>query len=282
MSLALFFQCMVERGRPKSPDQILNLCDQQKVDTLLQQLHSNDGTFGAGGSPVRWHEVCQSVPGAMKEILYAWEQGALSANDVKRMLDVLRGRMCSMAIVATAWLCSYMQIVQQDTLLKPANMVQHFLSPHPTALEENLENFKERSNLMSEVIRRMQHDVHPPLTAMKPKLGTTLVSRQPVYDRLRSVWSVVQKRGWVDHESVLTLRCLLTTSGSTWFVSNLVREIMRCRFQDDLDKAVDLAFAVFHLDIESCTQALLLECLPQYLCNGLLYVSVYGVVDCSR
>lgn len=45
---------------------------------------------------------------------------------------------------------------------------------------------------------------------------------------------------------------------------------MKYRFQDDLDKAVDLAFAIFHLDIEKCTLAVLLKGLPQYLCNKLL------------
>lgn len=78
----------------------------------------------------------------MKEMLYAWEQGTLSANDVKRILDVMRQRMCCLAITATAWLCSYMQIVQQDTLLKPMNMVQQFLTQ--INAEDNHDNFKER------------------------------------------------------------------------------------------------------------------------------------------
>nr|CAD7269194.1 unnamed protein product [Timema shepardi] len=36
-----------------------------------------------------------------------------------------------------------------------------------------------------------------------------------------------------------------------------------------LEQAVDLAFGVFHLDIEKCTLALLLHVLPQYLHNRL-------------
>lgn len=91
---------------------------------------------------MKWHEVCLNIPGIMKEMLFAWEQGTLSANDVKRILDVMRQRMCCLAITATAWLCSYMQIVQQDTLLKPMNMVQQFLTQINT--EDNHDNFIER------------------------------------------------------------------------------------------------------------------------------------------
>lgn len=120
-------QCMVEKGKPKSPEQIISLCDQTKVDSLLRDFNSSEAGCELK-PPVKWHEICFNIPGVMREMVTAWEQGALSANDVKRILDVMRGRMCCLAIVATAWLCSYMQIVQQDTLLKPMNMVQQFLT----------------------------------------------------------------------------------------------------------------------------------------------------------
>ncbi|PSN33113.1 hypothetical protein C0J52_23117 [Blattella germanica] len=44
-------------------------------------------------------------------------------------------------------------------------------------------------------------------------------------------------------------------------------EVLKFRYQEDLDRAVDLAFGVFHLDVEHCTLALLLQVLPQYLHN---------------
>lgn len=212
-------QCMVEKGHPKSPEQILGLCDQTKVDALLQQFNSNEGEFKG---QVKWHEVCLNIPGVMKEMLFAWEQGTLSANDVKRILDVMRGKMCCLSIVATAWLCSYMQIVQQDTLLKPMNMVQQLLTQINS--EDNHDNFKERWNLMVEIIRKMQYDVHPPVN--KPKIltvGSSIVSKQPIYEQLHQLWCTIQKRGWIDHESSYTLKCLLNTGGPTWFVLNIVK-----------------------------------------------------------
>jgi len=51
------------------------------------------------------------------------------------------------------------------------------------------------------------------------------------------------------------------------------QEVLKFRYQEDLDRAVDLAFGVFHLDIEHCTLALLMQVLPQYLYNRLQWVS---------
>lgn len=127
---------------------------------------------------------------------------------------------------------------------------------------------------MTEIVRKMQYDVHPPKGMNKilfsPLGSTSIVSKQPMFEQLRLVWQTMAKRGWIDHESSATLRCLLQCAGSTWFVSNIVAQIMTCRYQDELDKSVDLAFAVFHLDIEQCTMALLNRTLPNYLCNSLL------------
>jgi hypothetical protein len=51
------------------------------------------------------------------------------------------------------------------------------------------------------------------------------------------------------------------------------QEVLKFRYQEDLSRAVDLAFGVFHLDIEHCTLALLMQVLPQYLYNRLQWVS---------
>ncbi|XP_069683870.1 mediator of RNA polymerase II transcription subunit 24 isoform X2 [Periplaneta americana] len=262
-------ECMVERGRPKSPDQMLQHCDPARVDALLSQFNSADGDFKT--SQVRWHEVCLHVPAVIKEVLLAWEHGAVTANDVKRILDAMRSRMCCLPVCAAAWLCSYMQILHQDALLKPMNMVQQFLTPLSNEEMSQQDNFKERSALMFQIIRKMQYDVHPPTQSkvIVMTLSHSIISRQPISEQLESVWAGIQQRGWVNIEATHSLESLLNTGGSQWFVTNLVKEVLKFRYKEDLDRAVDLAFGVFHLDIEHCTLALLLQVLPQYLHNRL-------------
>lgn len=61
-----------------------------------------------------WHEVCFNMPGAIREVLVAWEQEALSVTDVKRILDTMQAPMCCLPVCAAAWLCSYMQVNLQN------------------------------------------------------------------------------------------------------------------------------------------------------------------------
>lgn len=130
--------CMVEKRRPKSPDQMLKHFNTNRVSELLAQFNSGSADFPTRyvllgivvlfylfssspslifhfltfhGSQVKWHEVCWSIPLAIKEVLVAWEHEALTANDVKRILDTMKARMCCLPVCATAWLCSYMQVM---------------------------------------------------------------------------------------------------------------------------------------------------------------------------
>ncbi|KAL2740800.1 mediator of RNA polymerase II transcription subunit 24 [Vespula squamosa] len=260
-------ECMPERNKPKSPQKMLQNIDPARVDTLLAQINSADPDFKS--SNIKWHVACQSAMGAVKELLCAWESGVLGAGDVKRTLDGLRTAACCLPVCAAAWLCAYMSITHQDALLKPMNMVQHFLTPLPG--EEMQDNFKERSSLMSQIIRKMQYDVHPP-TQSKTKvlsMSHSIISRQPILEQLESVWYSINQRGWICMQATQSLELLLNTGGSLWFVSNIVKEVLKYRYQEELDQAVDLAFAIFHLDIENCTLDLINHIIPQYLYNSL-------------
>ncbi|KAF6207841.1 hypothetical protein GE061_016290 [Apolygus lucorum] len=265
-----FFQrwvesCMIEKGKPKCPEAILEQADPTVVDALLNQLNSAQPDFISIG--VGWDSICLNVAPAMKEVVLAWEQGALTATDVKRILDNMRQTMCCLPICASNWLCSYMQILQQDALLKPMNMVQQFLTPLTN--EDSLqENFKERTVLTIQVIRKMQHDMHM-ATSFKVKSTTShsIISKEPMSEELSEIWNGVQEKGWLNYQDTHSLENLFLTAGPNWFVYNLVKEIMKLRYKEELDRAVDLALAVFHLDIETCTEVLLTSVLPQYLHN---------------
>ncbi|KAK9506154.1 hypothetical protein O3M35_008141 [Rhynocoris fuscipes] len=264
-------QCMIERNKPKCPDTMLQHSDPVVVDALLAQLNSPQPDLSSLG--LGWDKICMNVAAAMKEVVIAWQQDALSVTDVKRILDNMRQSMCCLPVCASVWLCSYIQILHQDALLKPMNMVQQFLSS-PVVNEEGSQkdSFKERSTLMIHIIRQMQYDMHL-ATSSKLKVITlshSIISKEPMSDELAEIWSGVQEKGWLNINATHALESLFMTAGPQWFVVNLVKEIMKLRYKEELDRAVDLALAVFHLDIETCTDYLLTTVLPQYLHNNIL------------
>lgn len=259
--------CMILKGVHKSPDQIMEKCDQQTVDIFIHHLSAPD--FDFKNTNLKPLDLCINVSAVMKEVLYAWEQGSLSHADVKRMLDSLRQKMTSLAVCASAWLCSYMNFVHQDATVKPMNMVQQFLAPLTEAEQGQMDNFKERAMLMSQIIRKMQYEVNQPVAA-KPKtlsLANAITSKQPILEQLQTAWEDVRSRGYLHIDSTYIVQSLINTAGPIWFVSSLLRETLKYKYLDDLERSVDIVFAMCHLDIEKCVEALLLHVLPQYLYN---------------
>lgn len=256
--------CMVDRQKPKAPEQLLRLGDPAVVEQLLQQFNAGDADIKPN---IKWKDVLFSMPGVMHEVLVAWEQGALVAADVKRILDAVRGKMCCLPLAAAAWLCAYMRTAPQETLLKPVNMVQQLLAT-PAAEEESL---RERWQLTCEIIRKMQRDVQLPL---QTKSSRHLVSRQPATEQLHSVWTFGTSHGWFDCNSARTLHCLLDTAGPRWLVSAVIQELLKLRFKDQLQRGVDLALAAFHVNIVQCTLELLSHVLPQLLYNDIQATSL--------
>lgn len=251
--------CMIEAHKPKAPEQILHLCDPNNVDSLLQQFNAGETDFK---NSVKWQDVLFNMAGVMQEVLVAWEQGCLVPADVKRILDAVRGRMYCLPLAAAAWLCAYMRTAPENTLLKPANMVQQLLAP-PVVEEDCL---GERWGLTKELIRKMQKDVQLPL---KLKSGKDLVSTQPATEQLHAAWTTAIKKGWLDHASARTVHCLLDTAGPSWLVSAVLQELLQLRYRDQLQRGVDLALALFHVNIHLCTLELFNHALPQLLYNSI-------------
>ncbi|XP_023022207.1 mediator complex subunit 24 [Leptinotarsa decemlineata] len=251
--------CMVERQRPKAPEQLLKLGDPSIIESLLNQFNSGESDFPPG---VKWQDVLFNIAGVMHEVLVAWEQGALVPQDVKRILEAVRGKMCCLPLAAAAWICAHMRTAPQDTLLKPINMVQQLLAP-PITEEDSL---RDRWQLTCEIIRKMQREVQLPLPTSS---NHHLVSRHPATEQLSTVWKSGICRGWLDHDSAMTLHCLLDTAGDRWLVSAVIQELLKLRYRDQLQKGVDLALAIFHVKIVGCTQQLLSHVLPQLLYNDI-------------
>lgn len=158
---------MIERNKNKSPMNMVHLCEYTKVDELLVQLNSTDANSasnsltsssssssasGLKNSTLKWQDICMNIPGMLYHVLLAWENETISATEVKTILDSIKVRLCAYSVCAASWLCSYMQVVRDDELLKPMNMVQQFLTSLTPEEMAQQENFKERyliSNLNS-------------------------------------------------------------------------------------------------------------------------------------
>lgn len=261
-------ECMMERNKNKSPMNMVHLSDQSKVDELLAHLNSTEG--GLKNTSLKWQEICHNIPGMLYHLLMAWENETISATEVKSNLDNIKQRLCCYSVCATSWLCSYIQIVRDDELLKPMNMVQQFLQPSQSPEDAaQQDNFKERLLLTHQIIKKMRHDVHPApnhkLRALMP--SQSLVSQNPLDEQFTEVWKTIVDLGWLPIESTQMLDNLLQSCGPFWLVSRLINEIMQCKYSREMYKTMDMVFALMHLDIERCSIALLHEWLPMILLN---------------
>lgn len=237
---------MIEKNRNKSAMNMVHQCEQGKVDEFLTSISAADGAV-AKPSNLRWHETCLILPGVLYQLLVAWENDTISAGDVKIHLDNIKSRLCAYSVCAASWLCSYMQIVRDDELLKPLNMVQQFITltvtddlkstnstntsvaaTAPAAPPTTSNNIKERFHLTSQIIRKMQTDAHQNQKVRSPILN--IVSNQPLEEQFHEVWRTVSNRGWISIKAAQVLDNLLQSCGLYWLVSKMVNEILYCKY----------------------------------------------------
>lgn len=119
-----------------------------------------------------WHELCVNSVGVIREVLTAWEVDSITFTDVKRILDVFRSKICSLPVCISAWLCSYIQVIDyllkltpsvasftyliwiwysmqvstEEKCAKAKEILSYFLNPVMTF--DNQDHFKERSDIV--------------------------------------------------------------------------------------------------------------------------------------
>lgn len=170
------------------------------------------------------------------------------------------------------------------------NMLQHFMTPLLVELsaspaepgssgagcqppqqqgaEQGNLFYKERSTLMASIIKKMMYDLHPPIIAKTkgmPIIPHGLTVRTPSWEIMDGIISAIQCRGWLDLKAIHCLDTLLCVGGAQWLCEALVRHTLSYDNPEEIHRAVDLVFGIFHLDIEHCALALLLHVLPFYL-----------------
>lgn len=257
---------------------MVHQCDQTKVDDLL--LHLNSTETSLKNSSLKWQDICLNIPAVLYHVLLAWEHETISAAEVKAILDSIKSRLCTFSVCAASWLIAYMQVVRDDELLKPMNMVQQMLTTSTPDELSQQENFQERLMLTTQIIRKMQHDIHPNKKVRSVMLTQNLVSPAPLEDQFIDVWKAATERGFMPVDATQTLECLFQSCGPFWLVNRLIAEIMLCKYSKDMLKTMDIVFSLMHLDIERCTLALLNEWLPMLMLNKLqlvLYLYFYPI-----
>uniref|UniRef100_A0A8C4R3R5 Mediator of RNA polymerase II transcription subunit 24 n=1 Tax=Eptatretus burgeri TaxID=7764 RepID=A0A8C4R3R5_EPTBU len=261
--------CMPEEGKSLNPDHVLRV-EPGKVEVLLSHLNSS---IEMKLTQVKWHEVCASLPGVMSEVLNAWELGLLNMEAVQKITDNLKGRLCSLAVCAVAWLVSHIRVLGLEEREKPLQLIQLLVTP--VAGEPTMQFYSERVAIMSSIIERMCTEVMQQTgTRIKfqgnsPADGShcrdLLPGTHPIRELLQSAFASAMSRGLLDTRALLTLEAVMHTGGTHWFTDNLIKELLKETRKDCADRAVELLYGVFSLDLHQLTLSLLGHVLPPLL-----------------
>ncbi|XP_039595678.1 mediator of RNA polymerase II transcription subunit 24 [Polypterus senegalus] len=264
--------CMPEEGKILNPDHPCFRLDPGKVEGLVALLNSSAEMKLV---QMKCHEVCLTIPAAILEILNAWENGVLTMESVQKITDNIKGKVCSMAICAVAWLVAHVRMLGLDEREKPQLMIRQLMTPFYG--ESTLQFYSERVVIMSSILERMCADVFQqtgnsikfPMEGLDPiPYRNLLPPREPIREALTKQFTKVLDRGWVDSQALHLLESLLHMGGVYWFTNNLVKELLKETRQEYTLRAVELLYSIFCLDMHQISLTLLGHILPALLTNS--------------
>ncbi|KAK2110745.1 hypothetical protein P7K49_010491 [Saguinus oedipus] len=93
---------------------------------------------------MKWHEACLSISAAILEILNAWENGVLAFVSIQKITDNIKGKVCSLAVCAVAWLVAHVRMLGLDEREKSLQMIRQLAGP--LFSENTLQFYNESSN----------------------------------------------------------------------------------------------------------------------------------------
>uniref|UniRef100_A0A670KHV2 Mediator of RNA polymerase II transcription subunit 24 n=1 Tax=Podarcis muralis TaxID=64176 RepID=A0A670KHV2_PODMU len=264
--------CMPEEGKILNPDHPCFRPDSTKVESLVALLNNSSEMKLV---QMKWQEACLSISAAILEILNAWENGVLTFESVQKITDNIKGKVCSMAVCAVAWLVAHVRMLGLDEREKSLQMIRQLATP--LYAENTLQFYSERVVIMSSILEHMCADVLQQ-TAANIKFSATgvvtmpywnfLPAKKPIKEVLMGVFSKVLEKGWVDSRSIHIFDTLLHMGGVYWFCNNLVKELLKETRKEHAMRAVELLYSIFCLDMQQLTLTLLGHILPNLLTDS--------------
>ncbi|XP_051795568.1 mediator of RNA polymerase II transcription subunit 24 isoform X1 [Acanthochromis polyacanthus] len=264
--------CMPEEGKTLNPDHPCFRPEPGKVESLVTLLNNSPEMKLV---QVKWHEICLSTPAAILEVLNAWENGVLSVEAVQKITDNIKGKVCSMAICAVAWLVAHVRMLGRDEREKPQTMIRQLVTP--LYGENTLQFYNERVIIMSSIMEHMCADVfqqtaatlRPPVEGQEPiPYRNLLPAKEPIHKALSMQFQAVLRKGWVDSRALHLFESLLNMGGVFWFTNNLIKELLKETRQEWANRVVELLYSIFCLDTQQITLTLLGTILPNLLTDS--------------
>ncbi|GAB1296784.1 Mediator of RNA polymerase II transcription subunit 24 [Apodemus speciosus] len=264
--------CMPEEGKILNPDHPCFRPDSTKVESLVALLNNSSEMKLV---QMKWHEACLSISAAILEILNAWENGVLAFESIQKITDNIKGKVCSLAVCAVAWLVAHVRMLGLDEREKSLQMIRQLAGPLYS--ENTLQFYNERVVIMNSILEHMCADVLQQ-TATQIKFPSTgvdtmpywnlLPPKRPIKEVLTDIFAKVLEKGWVDSRSIHILDTLLHMGGVYWFCNNLIKELLKETRKEHTLRAVQLLYSIFCLDMHQVTLVLLGHILPGLLTDS--------------
>ncbi|XP_077921813.1 mediator of RNA polymerase II transcription subunit 24 isoform X3 [Halichoerus grypus] len=264
--------CMPEEGKILNPDHPCFWPDSTKVESLVALLNNSSEMKLV---QMKWHEACLSISAAILEILNAWENGVLAFESIQKITDNIKGKVCSLAVCAVAWLVAHVRMLGLDEREKSLQMIRQLAGPLYS--ENTLQFYNERVVIMSSILEHMCADVLQQ-TAAQIKFPSTgvdtmpywnlLPPKRPIKEVLTDIFAKVLEKGWVDSRSIHIFDTLLHMGGVYWFCNNLIKELLKETRKEHTLRAVELLYSIFCLDMQQVTLVLLGHILPGLLTDS--------------
>ncbi|TKC49432.1 hypothetical protein EI555_016974, partial [Monodon monoceros] len=264
--------CMPEEGKILNPDHPCFRPDSTKVESLVALLNNSSEIKLV---QMKWHEACLNISAAILEILNAWENGVLAFESIQKITDNIKGKVCSLAVCAVAWLVAHVRMLGLDEREKSLQMIRQLAGPLYS--ENTLQFYNERVVIMSSILEHMCADVLQQ-TATQIKFPSTgmdtmpywnlLPPKRPIKEVLTDIFAKVLEKGWVDSRSIHIFDTLLHMGGVYWFCNNLIKELLKETRKEHTLRAVELLYSIFCLDMQQVTLVLLGHILPGLLTDS--------------